>query len=144
MLQQDKPDDYVIATGKATSVREFLIRCFDYIGIEIDFTGNGIDEKGLISSIDEDKFYNKIGIKPDHLKAGQQVLAIDPYYYRPTEVDLLIGDASKAREKLGWKPEYDLEMLIDDMMKSDIKLMQKNDYLKKGGFVLTPSIEDML
>jgi len=144
MVQQDKPDDYVIATGKATSVREFLIRCFDYIGIEIDFTGNGIDEKGRISSIDEDKFYNKIGIKPDHLKAGQQVLAIDPYYYRPTEVDLLIGDASKAREKLGWKPEYDLEMLIDDMMKSDIKLMQKNDYLKKGGFVLTPSIEDML
>jgi len=144
MVQQDKPDDYVIATGKATSVREFLIRCFDYIGIEIDFTGKGIGEKGLISSIDEDKFYNKIGIKPDHLKAGQQVLAIDPYYYRPTEVDLLIGDASKAREKLGWKPEYDLEMLIDDMMKSDIKLMQKNDYLKKGGFVLTPSIEDML
>ena len=144
MLQQDKPDDYVIATGKATSVREFLIRCFDYIGIEIDFTGNGIDEKGLISSIDEDKFYNKIGIKPDHLKTGQQVLAIDPYYYRPTEVDLLIGDASKAREKLGWKPEYDLEMLIDDMMKSDIKLMQKNDYLKKGGFVLTPSAEDIL
>jgi GDPmannose 4,6-dehydratase len=144
MLQQDKPDDYVIATGKATSVREFLIQCFDYIGIEIDFTGKGIGEKGRISSIDEDKFYNKIGIKPDHLKAGQQVLAIDPYYYRPTEVDLLIGDASKAREKLGWKPEYDLEMLIDDMMKSDIKLMQKNDYLKKGGFVLTPSIEDML
>ena len=144
MLQQDKPDDYVIATGKSTSVREFLIWCFDYIGIEIYFTGKGIGEKGRISSIDEDKFYDKIGIKPDHLKTGQQVLAIDPYYYRPTEVDLLIGDASKAREKLGWKPEYDMEMLIDDMMKSDIKLMQKNDYLKKGGFVLTPSIEDML
>ena len=85
-----------------------------------------------------------MGFAPDHISKGQEVIFIDPYYYRPTEVELLVGDASKARQKLGWEPEHDLDSLIEDMMLSDIKLMQQNDYLKKGGFVLTPSVEDIL
>ena len=144
MLQQDKPDDFVIATGKTTSVREFIHKCFQHIGLHLDFEGTGVNEKGIISKVNEDKFFEKMNFKPTHLKTGQQVIAIDPYYYRPTEVELLIGDATKANNKLGWKPEHDLSSLINDMMESDIKLMQKNDYLKKGGFDLTPSVEDIL
>jgi len=144
ILQQDKPDDYVIATGKSTSVRDFIIKCFKFIGLTVQFKGEGIDEVGFISSIDKIQFEKQMGFLPSHLTIGQELVFIDPYYYRPTEVDLLVGDSSKAREKLGWEPEYDLDMLINDMMLSDIKLMQKNDYLKKGGFVLTPSVEDIL
>lgn len=144
MLQQEKPDDFVIATGKTTSVCEFIHKCFLHVGIQLDFQGTGVKEKGIISKVDEEKFYKKMNFKPTHLKIGQQVIAIDPYYYRPTEVELLIGDATKAYNKLGWKPEHDLNSLINDMMESDIKLMQKNDYLKKGGFDLTPSVEDIL
>ena len=144
MLQQEKPDDFVIATGKTTSVREFIHKCFLHVGIQLDFQGTGVKEMGIISKVDEKKFYKKMNFKPTHLKIGQHVIEIDPYYYRPTEVELLIGDATKANKKLGWKPEHDLSSLINDMMESDIKLMQKNDYLKKGGFDLTPSVEDIL
>ncbi len=144
MLQQGKPDDYVIATGKATSVRDFIRMCFDFIGVQISFKGEGTDETGLIDSIDADKFHSVMSFEPDRLKCGQEVIFIDPYYYRPTEVDILVGDASKAKARLGWAPEHDLDSLVRDMMKSDIKLMQKNDYLKKGGFDLTPSVEDIL
>ena len=144
MLQQDEPDDYVIATGKTTSVREFIRKCFAYIGVELLFEGEGVDETGRIGKIDDTKFYAAFGFNPCYLHAGDKIIHIDPYFYRPTEVELLVGDACKAREKLGWEPEHDLDALIDEMMASDIKLMQKNDYLKKGGFTLTPSVEDVL
>lgn len=144
MMQQEMPDDYVIATGVTTSVRDFIRMCFDFVGIEIDFRGDGIDEQGIIAAIDATIFEAKLGFNPHHLKVGQILIEIDPYYFRPTEVELLIGDSSKAREKLGWKPEHDLGMLVRDMMASDLMLMQKNDYLKKGGFILTPSVEDIL
>lgn len=144
MLQQEQPDDYVIATGKTTSVREFINKCFEFVGVEIVFKGAGVEETGTVGNIDVEKFRKVFGIEPDHLKTGAEIIHIDPYYYRPTEVELLVGDATKAREKLGWVPEHDLDKLIRDMMISDIKLMQKNDYLKKGGFTLTPSVEDVL
>ncbi len=144
ILQQDVPDDYVIATGVTTSVRDFILMCFAYIGIRLDFTGSGVDEKGTISEIDEVLFENTMKLKPDHIMKGDVVVEIDPYYFRPTEVDLLIGDPSKAKVKLGWAPEHTLDMLVKDMMTSDVLLMQKNEYLKKGGFVLTPSVEDIL
>ncbi|NQU33326.1 MAG: GDP-mannose 4,6-dehydratase [Bacteroidetes bacterium] len=132
ILQQEKPDDYVIATGKATSVRDFVTKAFLYIGVEIEYEGKGKDEIGLITKIDHEKLVNKVGKKVNYLKEGMKVIRIDPYYYRPTEVDLLIGDASKARTKLGWKPKYTLDMIVDDMMTNDIKLMQRDDYLKEG------------
>lgn len=146
ILQQEEPDDYVIATGITTSIRDFIKMTAGKAGLEISFIGEGSNEKGYISSIDDEKFSNIVGeqhldqikkrlvsSKADKIKS-EPVVAVDPKYFRPTEVDLLIGDASKAREKLGWKPNYDLEGLIDDMIKSDIRLMQKEAYLKNGGY----------
>lgn len=144
MLQQEYPDDYVIATGVTTSVRDFILMCFGYLGMNIQFQGEGVEEIGILAEIDEARFESIVGNKPDHLNLGDTLLEIDPYYFRPTEVELLIGDASKAKAKLGWQPEHNLEMLVRDMMASDVLLMQKNEYLKKGGFVLTPSVEDIL
>jgi GDPmannose 4,6-dehydratase len=144
ILQQEDPDDYVIATGIATSVRDFVTKAFQFIGIKIEFTGTGVDEIGTISNINPDKLEEKLGKKIVHLKKGMEVVKIDSYYYRPTEVDLLIGDSSKARKILGWEPEYNLDMIIDDMMTSDILLMKKDDYLKKGGFVVQAQIEDII
>ncbi len=144
MLQQELPDDYVIATGKTTSVREFIEKCFDYIGVQMVFQGEGVEETGRINKIDEGKFFAAFGFESRYLRPGDEIIRIDPYFYRPTEVDILVGDASKAKAKLGWEPEHDLDTLVDEMMASDIKLMQKNDYLKKGGFDLTPSVEDIL
>lgn len=144
MLQQDVPDDFVIATGVTTSVRDFIRMCFTYIGITLHFEGEGIDEKGRITAIDSFRFSSLFGSQPSHLSTGDVVIEIDPYYFRPTEVELLIGDPSKAKDKLGWQPEHSLDDLVKDMMASDIRLMQQNDYLKKGGFTLTPSVEDIL
>mgnify|MGYP006088084543 CR=1 FL=1 len=144
ILQQEHPDDYVIATGVATSVRDFVTKAFQFIGIGIEYSGTGIDEIGTISNINQDKLEEKLGKKIEHLKKGMEVVKIDPYYYRPTEVDLLIGDSSKARKKLGWEPKYNLDMIIDDMMTSDILLMKKDDFLKKGGFVVQAQIEDII
>jgi GDPmannose 4,6-dehydratase len=109
ILQQDQPDDYVFATGITTTIREFVILAFKILDIEIEFNGFAENEKGIIIS-------NK---KNHNVKIGQVVLKIDPKYYRPTEVDLLVGDSSKARNKLGWKPEYDLNMLVSEMIDSD-------------------------
>ncbi len=125
ILQADEPEDWVIATGKATTVRDFVRMAFAQIGIELEFKGKGTAEKGFIKKCNNKKY---------QLKTGKVVVAIDEKYYRPTEVDLLIGDATKAREKLGWIPEYDLEGLIKEMMLSDIKLMKKQQYLKDGGY----------
>ena len=139
ILQQEIPDDYVIATGITTEVREFIRRSFAMTGIEITFSGEGENETGTISSIDETIFNERVG--KDHLesfkiraKMNPYVVKVDPKYYRPTEVDLLLGDPTKSRVKLGWKPEYDLDGLILDMVTSDLLLMKRESYLRKGGF----------
>jgi len=137
ILQQDKPDDYVIATGVTTEVREFVRKTFARIGIEIEFMRSGVKEVGKIYSIDTPLFTKEVG--EEHLAAikdriGRTVVAVDPMYFRPTEVDLLIGDPTKSKTVLGWEPEYDLDMLIEDMIISDVKLMKKDAYLKQGGY----------
>jgi len=136
ILQQDTPDDYVIATGITTEVREFVRMAFDEIGLNIAFTGEGKDEKGFIDSIDEAKFTESVGSEfLDIVRAIEgPVIEVDANYFRPTEVELLIGDATKSRTKLNWIPEYDLKALVEDMMRSDVKLMKKETYLKEGGF----------
>ncbi len=136
ILQQDEPDDYVIATGISTSIRDFVKLAAAEIGMEISFSGEGVDEKGSITAIDEKIFTEKVGEEYlSVIKSRQQCcIEVDPEYFRPTEVDSLIGKADKAREKLGWEPEYDLQGLISDMMNSDIKLVRQDAYLKKGGF----------
>ena len=124
ILQAPKPEDWVIATGVTTEVREFVKMAFGELGIEIEFRGEGVEERGYIKAC-HGEF---------KLEIGREVVSVDARYFRPTEVDLLIGDASKAREKLGWVPEYDLKALVADMMRSDLKLMQKDKYLKEGGY----------
>ncbi|NDP21492.1 MAG: GDP-mannose 4,6-dehydratase [Paludibacter sp.] len=136
ILQQDKPDDYVIATGVTTEVREFVRMAFAEIGLKIDFRGEGIDEKGYIDSVDEALFVKEVGAEfLEAIKAVKiPLVEVDKNYFRPTEVDLLIGDATKSHTVLGWIPEYDLKGLVEDMMLSDVKLMKKETYLKEGGF----------
>lgn len=125
MLQHDIPEDFVIATGTTTEVREFVRKAFGYLGIELEFRGEGRDEKAYVKAVNDPQY---------KVEAGQCVLEIDPRYYRPTEVDILLGDASKAREKLGWKTEFSLDDLVADMMHSDLKLMTKEQFLKDGGY----------
>lgn len=124
MLQQEVPEDFVLATGVTTSIRDFLIMAFAEVGVEIDFQGEGVDEIGMVKSIlnTETSF-----------KVGQEVIHIDPNYFRPTEVDLLIGDPTKAKEKMGWEPEYNLLSLVKEMIASDLKLFQRDKYLLEGG-----------
>ena len=133
MLQQDKAEDFVIATGITTTVREFIKMAFMELGIEVEFSGKDQNEKGVIIDIDEQKV-DELGLNPDALRFGQTVVKVDPKYFRPTEVDLLIGDASKAKQKLGWQPKYSLQDLVSDMVKSDLQLVKRDDYLKKGGY----------
>ena len=133
MLQQDKAEDFVIATGITTTVREFIKMAFMELGIEVEFSGKDKNEKGVIIDIDEQKV-DELGLNPDDLRFGQTVVKVDPKYFRPTEVDLLIGDASKAKQKLGWQPKYSLQALVSDMVKSDLHLVKRDDYLKKGGY----------
>ena len=144
MLQQDKPEDFVIATGKTTSVREFTRMAFEYFGVSLSFDGKGKEEKGIIEKIDKELFYDKVKKEPTHLKRGDVLIEIDPFYFRPTEVDLLLGDATKAKEKLNWVPKYNLNSLIAEMMQADLKQAQKDDYLHKGGFDNIPQIEDII
>lgn len=137
ILQQDQADDYVIATGVTTTIRDFIKMSFAETGIDLEFKGNGIDEIGIISNINESVFSNYVGeqyLENIKTRIGEQVIGVDPSYFRPTEVDILIGDATKARTKLNWTPEYDLDGLVKDMMKSDLKLMQKDSYLREGGY----------
>ncbi|MDQ1152531.1 GDP-mannose 4,6-dehydratase [Sphingobacterium zeae] len=133
ILQQETPEDFVIATGVTTTVREFVRMAFAELGIEIEFSGKGEQEKGVIIDIDEERLL-QLNIDQSVIKFGQTVVKVDPAYYRPTEVDLLIGDPTKANTKLGWTPKYDLQMLVTDMVQSDLHLMRKEEYLKKGGF----------
>jgi len=136
ILQQDTPDDYVIATGITTRVREFVRMAFAEIGIEIRFEGEGVNEKGYIHSVNETRFIESVGKEfLENIKSAKNaVIEVDSAYFRPTEVELLIGDATKSRTKLNWTPEYDLKSLVEDMMRSDVKIMKKETYLKEGGF----------
>jgi GDPmannose 4,6-dehydratase len=139
ILQQDDPDDYVIATGVCTEIRDFIRKTFQEIGIEVSFSGEKEEEVAIMSAVNEARFKEKVGEAflenvVERIKKQSVVTRVDPSYYRPTEVDLLIGDPTKSKTKLGWEPEYDLDALIKDMIDSDIKLMQKEDYLKKGGY----------
>jgi len=162
ILQQDEADDYVIATGITTTIRDFIKMAAAEIGLEIAFTGEGADEKGFIAGVDEKKFSTTVGeqylegiksrlspslshpLSPSHGHSlspshghplsPSQIVGVDPAYFRPTEVDLLIGDPTKANTKLGWTPQYDLKGLVEDMMQSDIKLMKKDAWLREGGY----------
>ena len=137
ILQQDEPSDYVIATGITTSIRDFIRMAFGEIGVGVRFSGEGVAEVAVIDSIDEPLFTEKVGsayLEVFRKRIGEEVVGVDPLYFRPTEVDLLIGDASKARARLGWEPEYSLRDLVQDMVENDIKLMKKESYLKEGGY----------
>ena len=125
ILQAKKADDWVIATGRSSSVRDFLKIAFSCVGIELSFEGKGVNERGLVASCHNPKY---------QLDIGREIVVIDPNYFRPTEVDLLIGDSSKAKQELGWEPKYTLEQIIKEMMDSDLKLMNKDQYLSDGGF----------
>jgi len=133
ILQQEKAEDFVIATGVTTEIREFVRMSFDFVGVKLGFKGEGVNEVGYVTAIDEAKYTAATGKAPA-LSLNQEVVFVDPKYFRPTEVDLLIGDATKAQQKLGWKPKHSLSDLVNDMMQSDIKVMQKETYLKEGGF----------
>ena len=125
ILQAEEAEDWVIATGKTTTIRDFVKMAFNHVGITLEFKGEGLEEKAYIANCSNSDF---------QLEIGKEVLAIDPKYFRPTEVDLLIGDPSKAKNKLGWEPVIQLPELVEDMMRSDLKLMQKDHYLKEGGY----------
>jgi len=133
MLQQETAGDFVIATGVTTTVRDFIRMAFMELGIEVEFSGKDENERGVIIDIDEERAI-ALGLNLEALRFGQTVVKVDPRYFRPTEVDLLIGDAAKAYNKLGWKPKYDLQALVTDMVLADLQLVKKDEYLKKGGF----------
>jgi len=124
MLQQNKAEDFVIATGVTTTVREFIIKSFNQLGISLEFSGSGVNEKAVITKSDNPDF---------KVKKGQEVVRIDPQYFRPTEVELLIGDPTKAKSKLNWNPKYDLAALVKEMVLSDLELFKRDHYLKEGG-----------
>jgi GDPmannose 4,6-dehydratase len=132
ILQADEPEDWVIATGQTTTVRDFVKMAFLYTGIELEFKGEGVSEKGYVVSCSNSDYQVAI---------GTEVVAVDPRYFRPTEVDLLLGDPTKAEKKLGWNREYNLKDLVDDMMKSDLKLMTKDVYLQEGGYRINSYFE---
>ena len=132
ILQQPEPEDYVIATGITTPVREFVKMAFAEIGVELEFKGEGASERGYVIAANHPDFQVEI---------GKEVIAVDPKYYRPTEVDLLIGDPTKANTKLGWKPKYDLPMLVNDMVTSDVQLFRREKLLKDSGFQVTDTHE---
>ena len=146
ILQQEKPDDYVIATGVTTSIRDFVGMAGRYIGLEISFEGDGVDEKGFITRIDEGIFKERVGdsflnIVRKKLDGHEAIIAVDAQYFRPTEVDFLLGNPEKAKRVLGWEPEYDLMALVADMMQSDIRLMKKEYLLWDGGNQIKSCLE---
>jgi GDPmannose 4,6-dehydratase len=125
MLQQEKPEDFVIATGVTTMVKDFVGLAFAEAGITVEFKGEGLHEKGVVVSCNNSEH---------PIAAGTVVVEVDPAYFRPTEVDLLLGDPTKANTKLGWQPEHNLASLVKDMIENDLKLARKERYLKDGGF----------
>jgi GDPmannose 4,6-dehydratase len=143
ILQAEKGEDWVIATGVTTTVRDFVQMAFAEVGITLHFEGKGVNEKGIIDSIDKVKFETIISqqLNTSTLTEGQTILEVDPSYFRPTEVDLLLGDPTKAKQQLGWEPEYDLKALVHDMMESDIKLFKKDVDLMKAGHEILSQAE---
>jgi GDPmannose 4,6-dehydratase len=127
ILQQDVAEDYVIATGVTTKVRDFIQMAFSHVGFNIRFEGEGVNEVGILDSIDQVVYQKATGLQVNSLtlKVGDTLLKIDPAYFRPTEVDLLLGDPTKSKTKLGWEPKYDLEGLVEDMMVSDLDLFKR-------------------
>jgi GDPmannose 4,6-dehydratase len=132
MLQQDKPEDFVIATGVTTAVREFVRMAFAEVGIEIEFKGDGVDEKGFVKNCSNTAY---------QLSIGTEVVAVDPRYFRPTEVELLIGDPSKANNKLGWKPKYDLAGLVSEMVAADLDIFKREKLLHESGYKIKNQFE---
>ena len=133
ILQQEKSEDFVIATGVTTTVREFVKMAFGELGIEVEFSGKEENEKGVIIDVDYEKA-TQLGLPVAQLHLGTTVVKVDPKYFRPTEVDLLLGDPTKSKTQLGWSPKYDLPMLVKEMMAADLELMKKDAHLKAGGF----------
>jgi GDPmannose 4,6-dehydratase len=133
ILQQPKPDDFVIATGVTNTVRDFVKFSFANLGVKLEFTGHGVDEKGIVADLDYKKLA-ELDIKETPLKPGKVVVEVDPVYFRPTEVDILLGDPTKAKEKLGWVPKYNLEQLVEEMVQSDLKKMKKEKFLLETGY----------
>ncbi|HEY8388069.1 MAG TPA: GDP-mannose 4,6-dehydratase [Parasegetibacter sp.] len=125
ILQQEKPEDYVIATGVTTRVREFVRMAFAEVGVELEFRGEGVNETAIVKSSSNPEF---------PVEVGKEVIAVDPRYFRPTEVDLLIGDPTKAQTQLGWKPKYDLPLLVKEMVAADVECFRKEKLLKESGF----------
>ncbi|NJN33882.1 MAG: GDP-mannose 4,6-dehydratase [Saprospiraceae bacterium] len=132
ILQQDEPEDFVLATGVTTEIREFVRMAFAEVGIEIEFRGEGVNEKGYVAYCSHPDF---------QLETGKEVLAIDPTYFRPTEVDLLIGDPTKAMTKLGWKPKYNVKTLCSEMVTADVELFRREQMLKEAGFDIKNQFE---
>ncbi len=132
MLQVDKAEDYVVATGITTPVREFVRKAFKEVGVELEFKGKAEKEVGIVTASSNPDF---------PVKKGQEVVAVDPRYYRPTEVELLIGDASKAQKQLGWKPKYTLDMLVKEMVEADVDLFRKEKLLQDSGFRIKNQFE---
>jgi len=124
ILQQDEPEDFVIATGVTTTVRDFIRMAFAEVGVEVTFTGEGVNEIGAVSKCNDPEY---------QLPVGQVVVKVNPEYFRPTEVELLIGDPTKCKEKLGWEPKYDLAALVSEMVSADVSLFKRDKYLLKGG-----------
>ncbi|WP_316770944.1 GDP-mannose 4,6-dehydratase [Pedobacter frigiditerrae] len=133
ILQQEQAEDFVIATGVTTTVRDFVKMSFAELGIDVEFSGKDENEKGVIIGLDVEVL-NRLGLNSDALKLGTTVVKVDAKYFRPTEVDLLLGDPTKSKTKLGWQPKYNLQALVEDMMKADLQLMKKDEYLKEGDF----------
>ncbi len=140
ILQQEKAEDFVIATGVTTTIRKFVQLAFAELGVGIDFKGENESEVGFVESINTEVLLNH-GISECLLKIGDEVVAVDPRYFRPTEVELLIGDPTKSQTKLGWKPKYNLETLVNDMMLADLKLMQRELFLKNAGHTILNQAE---
>lgn len=132
ILQRDKPDDYVIATGISVTVREFIVLAFREVGVEIDFQGQGVNERGYVKSVLNEEC---------KLKPGDEVVAVDARYFRPTEVELLIGNPNKAMEILGWRPKYDLKMLVKEMVAADVELFRREKLLKEAGYKVLNQFE---
>lgn len=143
ILQQDQPDDYVIATGVTTRVRDFVLQAFGEVGISLEFSGLGVEEIGKIASIDHTRFLEISG-KECSLKIGETLVVVDPYYFRPTEVELLIGDATKAKTVLGWEPKYKLSEMISEMVQADVLHVRKELVLKDVGFDVIGKMEDLV
>lgn len=133
ILQHPEPDDFVLATGVTKTVRDFISLSFKKLGVRLEFKNKGINEKGLVAEVDK-SVLEELEIKECPLKNGDEVVSVDPGYFRPTEVDILIGDATKAREKLGWIPKHSLEELIDDMIAGDLRKMKKEKFLFDSGY----------